>query len=86
MTVKTPKISKVVAEKYAGNPAIFFNGKIVHIGEFSTKKEYKEIMGKLMEKYPEAKEEEFGFTFIFGKRNYILTCTSKSPTTKADQV
>lgn len=67
-----PKISKVIAEKNPGKPAIFLGDKIVHIGGFSSKEEYRKILKKLQKQHPVSKEEDFGLTFIFGKKNYIL--------------
>lgn len=72
-----PKISTVMSKKYAGKPALFLvkSGKIVHIGSFRTKKGHDRIIKSLMKKYPGTHETDFGFTFIFGDKNYILKCT-----------
>ncbi|MBI4235583.1 SPOR domain-containing protein [Candidatus Peregrinibacteria bacterium] len=72
MITLAPKISKVIAEKNPGKPAIFLRNKIVYIGGFSSREEYQKIMKKLQKEHPGAKEEDFGLTFIFGKKNYIL--------------
>ena len=68
----TPKVSKVIANKNPGKPAFFLGNKVVHIGGFSSPEEYKKILKKLQKQHPKAKEENFGLTYIFGKKNYIL--------------
>lgn len=72
MRILAPKISKVLAEKNPGKPAFFLGDKVVHIGGFSSQEEYQKILKKLQKQYPKAKEENFGLTYIFGKKNYIL--------------
>ena len=67
-----PKISAVLEKKHAGKPAIFLGEKIVHIGTFRNEKGYKALLQKLLKKYPKAKEDDFGFTFILGTKSYIL--------------
>ena len=61
-------------KKYAGQPALFLGKKIIHVGVISSKKQYDKIIARLLKKYPGIKEEDIGFTFIYGDRNYILAC------------
>lgn len=70
--VKLPKIGIAMKKKYGGKSALFFNGKIVHIGGFSTQKQYQNIMTQLKKKYPRAKEEDFSITYIPADHPYIL--------------
>lgn len=67
-----PKISAVLEKKYAGKPAVFLGEKVVHVGMFKSEKGYKSLLKKLLKRYPKAKEDDFGFTFILGKKSYIL--------------
>lgn len=72
MKIVTPKISKAIAKKNPGKPAFFLGNKVVHIGGFSSQEGYKKILKKLQKQHPKAKEDDFGLTFILGKKNYIL--------------
>lgn len=70
--VKLPKIGIALKKKHGGKSALFLDGKIVHIGGFSTQKQYRTIMIQLKKKYPRAKEEDFGITYIPANHPYIL--------------
>jgi len=73
MIFKNPKAySAKLQKKYPSKPAIALGEKIVQVGAFSSRKEYETIMQRLMKKYPRAKETDFVFTFIFGRRPYIV--------------
>ena len=72
MIFQRPKAYTAVQKKYPSTPAIELDNKIVQVGNFSNKKEYETIMQRLMKKYPKSKEEDFVFSFIYGKRPYIV--------------
>lgn len=61
-------------KKYGGKTALYLvqTGKIVHVGGFSTQQKYKQVVEKLLKKYPSAKEEDFGITYIPGNWAYIM--------------
>ena len=72
MIFNVPKAKGVLSKKYPSQPAIELKGKVVHVGVIKTEKEYQKTMHTLLDKYPQAKEEDFVYSFIFGPHPYIL--------------
>lgn len=73
MIFRKPKAVSVVEKRFASKQAIALGDKIVQVGSIMTKKQYKNVMKTLKNKYPGTTEEDFLHTFIFGeKRAYII--------------
>ena len=72
MIFRQPKAYSAVKKKFPSKSAISLDGKIVQVGGFSSTKKYNAVMQQLLKQYPKAKEDDFVFTFIFGKHPYIV--------------